>query len=82
MKSSSPKKGGVCTTHTPPKTLQFNSAQNNPRSAILQPSRIWYGWEVEAGRLFSLFWRTANAKHLAAFCRHVQAMRGHVRSAR
>jgi len=38
---------------------------------------ILQGWQREAARLFREFWRTANEKHLNAFCRHVVAMRAH-----
>jgi hypothetical protein len=32
-------------------------------------------WEREATRLFGEFWRTGQSAHLAAFTRHVVAMR-------
>ena len=32
-------------------------------------------WQLEASRLFREYWRTGNPKHLAAFVRHVVAMR-------
>ncbi len=70
---SSPKKGGVCLLHTPRPKLLNNS---QPATAFRAPEQIWFRWEREAGRLFSLFWATANAKHLAAFANHVYAMRG------
>ena len=44
---------------------------------FVQTGMIWRRWEIEAGRLFSLFWRTANPKHLSAFATHVRAMRGY-----
>lgn len=34
-------------------------------------------WQREAARLFREYWRTADDKHLAAFVRHVVAMRTH-----
>jgi hypothetical protein len=80
MKSSSPKKGGVCSTHTPIPKLH-NSPQNNSDSAsaqlIYRPGIIWRRWEVEAGRLFREFWTTADDRHLTAFATHVRAMRGY-----
>ena len=32
-------------------------------------------WQREAARLFREYWRTGNPRHLAAFVRHVVAMR-------
>ncbi len=32
-------------------------------------------WRLEAVRLFELWWRTGAARHLEAFCRHVEGMR-------
>ena len=46
-------------------------------SGLLQSKFIWQQWEREARRLFSLFWTTANDKHLKAFVRHIRAMRVH-----
>jgi hypothetical protein len=34
-------------------------------------------WQCEATRLFREYWRTADQKHLRAFCSHVIAMRAH-----
>ena len=42
---------------------------------LIQAEVVWNRWEMEAGRLFSLFWRTANERHFRAFVRHVSAMR-------
>ena len=44
---------------------------------LVQSGFIWQQWQREARRLFSLFWTTANAKHLSAFARHVHGMRVH-----
>ena len=53
--------------------------QNNCRTVIPQhvygTAITWHRWEIEAGRLFAEFWRTANARHLQAFASHVRAMR-------
>jgi len=35
------------------------------------------GWKREAARLFNEYWRTGGERHLAAFNRHVMAMRAH-----
>jgi hypothetical protein len=35
----------------------------------------FFGWQHEAARLFNEYWRTAGTRHLAAFVRHVMAMR-------
>ena len=76
----SPPNGKACVAHTRRISQTSNSTQNNSRSPIAQPvcasQLIWWRWEVEAGRLFSLFGTTANAKHLRAFAAHVTAMRG------
>ena len=42
---------------------------------LIQAEVVWNRYEIEAGRLFSLFWATANERHLRAFVRHVSAMR-------
>ena len=43
----------------------------------LAQSGIWNRWCREATRLFAEYWRTANAKHLSAFARHVHGMRSY-----
>ena len=62
-----------------PRQLLNNSAQSNSGSVIAQQvcgsELIWRRWEIEAGRIFSLFWQTANDRHLRAFAAHVKAMR-------
>ena len=45
--------------------------------AVLQARSIWAVWQREAARLFNEYWRTADKRHLAAFVRHVVAMRAH-----
>jgi len=49
--------------------------------AVLQARSIWAVWQREAARLFNEYWRTADKRHLAAFVRHVVAMRAHQASA-
>ncbi len=43
--------------------------------AFVQTGFIWQQWQREARRLFSLFWRTADERHLRAFATHLRAMR-------
>ena len=38
---------------------------------------IWSSWVREGQRLFTEYWRTANAKHLSAFATHAHGMRMH-----
>jgi hypothetical protein len=45
-------------------------------SVLFQSGIIWRRWELEAGRLLGLFWRSGNLRHFHAFVRHVHAMRG------
>jgi hypothetical protein len=64
-----------------------NWSENKSRVAVVQHlcgpqnlsfppiERIWRRWEVEGGRLFRLFWTTADDRHLNAFAKHVRAMR-------
>jgi hypothetical protein len=72
------KKGGPCRQHgpNPPNPLRHS---NNSKSLVVQqfcaPGLIWRGYEREASRLFAEFWRTAQSRHLAAFTRHIRAMR-------
>jgi hypothetical protein len=35
-------------------------------------------WQLEAARLFSEYWRTADERHLRAFNTHVAAMRSYL----
>ena len=44
---------------------------------LIQTEVVWNRWLREATRLFAEYWRTANAKHLSAFARHVHGMRVH-----
>jgi hypothetical protein len=80
MNEHAPPVNGKGALPAPIPKLLLNSPQNNSGSVIAQhlcgSETIWWRWEIEAGRLFSLFWATANAKHLRAFSAHVQAMRG------
>jgi hypothetical protein len=54
--------------------LQLIKAYRSP----LPLQACFFGWQHEAARLFSEFWRTGGNRHLAAFVTHVVAMRGHV----
>ena len=67
-----PQKGGPCCTHGPSPLNAQPLTQTNCNVAMAQ---VWRHWEREAGRLFALFWTTADAKHLRAFSSHVYAMR-------
>jgi hypothetical protein len=42
-------------------------------------SLVWSGWQREAARLFTEFWRSGRREHLNAFSRHVAAMRQQLR---
>ena len=42
-----------------------------------QTGIVWSRWCCEAQRLFAEYWRTANAKHLSAFTKHVHGMRSY-----
>ena len=80
MKSLPPEKGGPCRQHGPiPNQNRTTRGNRNCSIARVQPflapATIWHRWEVEAGRLFAAFWRTAETRHLAAFSVHVRAMR-------
>jgi len=57
--------------------LEARSSNSTPRflSTSACQSSMWLGWQRESARLFSEFWRTADAKHLCAFSTHVYAMR-------
>jgi hypothetical protein len=57
------------------KTAELLRAYHAP--GLVQSGFIWRHWEREAARLFSLFWRTADQRHLRAFATHVEAMRGY-----
>jgi len=42
------------------------------------PAQVCFArWQREAARLFNEYWRTGGERHLAAFVRHVVAMRSH-----
>jgi hypothetical protein len=55
------------------KRIGLHGAYHGP--GLVQSGIIWKRWEREAARLFSLFWRTADERHLCAFATHVRAMR-------
>jgi len=44
---------------------------------LLQARAVLAVWQREAARLFREFWRTGGQRHLAAFVKHVVAMRAH-----
>jgi hypothetical protein len=61
------------------RALQLRSIQLRSITAktLLQTEIIWRHWELEATRLFSLFWGSGDERHLRAFSAHVRAMRGY-----
>jgi hypothetical protein len=49
-----------------------------PRYQHCKPAQACFlSWQREAARLFNEYWRTGDKRHLAAFVRHVVAMRAH-----
>jgi hypothetical protein len=76
-----PKREGACTTHAPDDPQKPQLAQNNSGVVIVQPvcgsAIVWKRWQREAARLFSLFWKTNDERHLLAFTTHICAMRVH-----
>jgi hypothetical protein len=76
----SPKKAPGAGELTGRKLIDVPRAYHAP--GFVQSGIIWRRWEREARRLFIEFWRSGDARHLAAFCRHAQGMRAYARSAR
>jgi hypothetical protein len=52
-----------------------------PPVDFVQVGVIWSGWQREAVRLLSQYWRTNDPKHLVAFVVHVRGMRAYASSA-
>ena len=77
-----PKRGGACSNNAPTPKLTTGLPGAYHRPALVQSGFIWKRWEREARRLFIEFWRSGDARHLVAFCRHAQGMRAYARSAR
>jgi hypothetical protein len=79
MNEHAPPKKGACMQEHAPDSSHLNSAQNNRALTLTQDfcarRNIWRCWELEAVRLFHLFWQTADARHLRAFSQHVYSMR-------
>jgi len=72
----------------PPKREGRPGGAANPRKLLLADTGadfsvaqdIWFGitwrrWELEAARLFSLYWQSGDLTHCHAFGRHIHAMR-------
>jgi hypothetical protein len=63
--------------HGPPDTEHLIETSLSRKCQLERSSLVWNGWQREAARLFTEFWRTDNERHLRAFFTHVVAMRVH-----